>query len=102
MDAIIYKMIYKKPNEGENEITTDENFEGDDIEKNKVNPEKKEGKENKVIKLNILGREFVKNNENKCKLIINNKKHKLKEFIFFKDNQFIIDDNIKVFIKLSM
>ena len=31
--------------------------------------------------LNILGKAFVKNNRNKAKLIINNKKYYLKEYI---------------------
>ena len=38
--------------------------------------------------IKILGKDFVKNNKNKGKLIINNKKSKLKEFIH-------IDKNIK-------
>ena len=32
-------------------------------------------------KIRILGKDFVKNNKNKGKLIINNKKYKLEEFI---------------------
>ena len=42
----------------------------------------------------ILGNDFVKNNKNKGKLIINNKKYKLKEFINkeeFKDNKIKIN-----------
>ena len=34
--------------------------------------------------IRILGNDFVKNNKNKGKLIINNKKYKLKEFINIK------------------
>ena len=31
-------------------------------------------------KLKIFGKSFVDNNENKCKIIYNNKKYKLKEY----------------------
>jgi len=37
-------------------------------------------------KIRILGHDFVKNNKNKAKLIINNKKHKLEEFININKN----------------
>ena len=46
----------------------------------------------------ILGYDFVKNNKNKAKLIINNKKCELKEFI---NGEEIIDDKIKVNMILS-
>ena len=38
-------------------------------------------KENQSDNIRLLGEDFVKNNKNKGKLIINNKKYKLKEFI---------------------
>ena len=53
----------------------------------------------KIVKINekdnirILGNDFVKNNKNKGKLIINNKKYKLKEFINCKEFK---DDIIKI------
>ena len=50
--------------------------------------------ENENYYIRILGKDFVKKNENKGKLIINNKKYKLKEFIKakeFKDNQIKIN-----------
>ena len=43
--------------------------------------------------IRILGKAFVKNNKNKAKLIINNKKYNLKEFI---NSQEIKDDKIKI------
>ena len=46
----------------------------------------------------ILGNDFVKNNENKGKLIINNKKYKLKEFINIKEFK---KDKIKIYMILS-
>jgi len=45
-------------------------------------------------KIRILGNDFVKNNKNKVKLIINNKKYKLKEFINVKE--FFKSDIIKI------
>ena len=44
-------------------------------------------------KTRILGFNFVKNNKNKAKLIINNKKYKLKEFLNKKEYK---DDIIKI------
>ena len=42
----------------------------------KNNKEKlKNSEANEIVKLNILGSNFLKNNKNKAKLIINNKKH---------------------------
>ena len=46
----------------------------------------------------ILGKEFVKNNSNKGRLVINNKKCKLKEFI---ENKKIKKDKLKIGIILS-
>ena len=46
--------------------------------------------ENQSDNIRLLGKDFVKNNKNKGKLIINNKKYKLKEFINdkeFKDDK---------------
>ena len=48
--------------------------------------------------IRILGKDFVKNNKNKGKLIINNKKYKLKEFININE---IKNDIIKINIILS-
>ena len=48
--------------------------------------------------IRILGYYFVKNNKNKAKLIINNKKYNLKEFI---NNKIFINDKIKINIILS-
>ena len=52
-------------------------------------------KENKSDNIRLLGKDFVKNNKNKGKLIINNKKYKLKEFININE----IKNNI---IKINM
>ena len=40
--------------------------------------------EKNTEKLTILGKDFIKNNKNKCKLIINNKKCQLKDIILIK------------------
>ena len=48
--------------------------------------------------IRILGKDFVKNNKNKGKLIINNKKYKLKEFI---NSNEIKNDIIKINMILS-
>jgi len=53
---------------------------------------------NKNDNIRILGNDFVKNNKNKGKLIINNKKYKLKEFIKTKEFK---DDKIKINMILS-
>ena len=42
--------------------------------------------EEKIDILKILGDEFVKNNKNRGKIIINNKKYQIKEFIKIKIN----------------
>jgi len=75
MESIRFKMIYKNINKNDNKEKL-ENYE-----------------ENKLVKLNILGSEFVKNNKNKAKLIINNKKHNLQEFLKIKN---IPNSNIKI------
>ena len=46
---------------------------------------------NKIIR--VLGEEFIRNNRNKCKFIINNKKCNLIEFI---DTSNIKEDEIKI------
>ena len=66
MEAKIFKMIYKNINKKDN--------------KEKL----KNYKENKEVKLKILGEQFVKNNKNKAKLIVNNKKYNLEQFIILK------------------
>ena len=48
--------------------------------------------------IRILGHDFVKNNKNKAKLMINNKKYSLREFI---DNIQFTDNKIKINIILS-
>ena len=68
MEVEEYKMVYKTKND---EILI--------YELNLIN--KKLYKEIKSDNIRILGKDFVKNNKNKGKLIINNKKYKLKEFI---------------------
>ena len=55
-------------------------------------------KKNENNNIRILGYDFVKNNENKGKLIINNKKYKLKEFINIKEFK---KDKIKIYMILS-
>jgi len=66
----------------------------DKIEKQKIIKKYKEGgfpfddeKDYKEDVIRILGKDFVKQNKNNCKIIYNNKKYKLKEFL----NE--IDDN---------
>ena len=49
-------------------------------------------------KSDILGKVFVKNNKNKGKLIINNKKYNLSEFITTED---IKSDKIKIVLIVS-
>ena len=49
-------------------------------------------------RLNVIGEDFVKNNRNKAKLIINNKKCYLKEFIQINNFQ---KENIKIYMILS-
>ena len=86
MEVERYKMIYSKiiRKELEDELP-------DDVQE----IIDKESKNNNV---RILGEDFVKKNENKGKLIINNKKYKLKEFI---NNYEIKEDKIKINILLS-
>ena len=55
-------------------------------------------KENENDNIRLLGKDFVKNNKNKIKLIINNKKYKLKEFI---NSNEIKNDIIKINIIVS-
>ena len=86
MEEERYKMIYtKKINEELKDKLPD------DVKK----LIDKESKDNNV---RILGKDFVKNNKNKGKLIRNNKKYKLKEFI---NSNEIKNDIIKINIILS-
>ena len=86
MEVERYKMIYTKKI---NEVLKSVLFYGlDEI----IN------KENKIDNIRLLGKDFVKNNKNKGKLIINNKKYKLKEFI---NSNEIKNDIIKINIILS-
>ena len=107
MEVTIYKMIFKTPKE--DDYNEEEDYEENDIEENNEeenhleenseedNLEEKK-QENKEVKLKILDIEFLKNNKNKAKLIINNKKYNLKQFLKIKDYS---DDNIKVKIILN-
>ena len=54
--------------------------------------------ENKSDNIRLLGKDFLKNNKNKGKLIINNKKYELKEFININE---IKGDKIKIYMILS-
>ena len=53
--------------------------------------------ENKSDNIRLLGKDFLKNNKNKGKLIINNKKYELKEFI---NSNEIKGDKIKIYMIL--
>ena len=72
MEFDIYTMIYK-------------------FEKNKINNNGSNGDEFDKPNIKICGHEFVRNNKNKAKLIINNKKYHLTEFIDIINE----DDDIK-------
>ena len=72
-------------------------MDGKYIEEENNDIEEKNGKDNENIGeeneednekglLRILGKEFIKNNKNKGKLIINNKRYKLEEYIKIEDN----------------
>ena len=108
MEEEIYKMIFKR----NYEITEDDIFqkvqelykklkifkETDDNEFIKAfNDEissfmkNRKALNNKIIR--VLGEEFIRNNRNKCKFIINNKKCNLIEFI---DTSNIKEDEIKI------
>ena len=87
MDSEIYKMIYiDKINE---ELEYELGLYIIDFEIHK---------EIKSDNIRILGHYFIKNNKNKSKLIINNKKYNLKEFINI--NEFK-EDKIKIKIILN-
>ena len=86
MDIILYKMIYKKEKKKKQRKTKDKD--------KKAN--KKDIYEDNI---RILGKHFVKNNINKGKLIIKNKKYKLKEF--FEINDDINENNIKISMILN-
>jgi len=86
MEEERYKMIYissivKESRDKANDLINKKNF-----------------KEIKNDNIRIFGHDFVKNNKNKVKLIINNKKHNLKEFI---NNKEFIDNKIKIIIILD-
>ena len=71
----------------------------EDMEEKKYDINKEEiGEKNKYVKLKIFGSEFVKNNKNKTKLIIDNKKHSIKEFLLIRE---IKDGKLKVNLTLS-
>ena len=79
MNSSIYKLIYKYDKKPDYDIFTSEC--------------KKENEKNEIIK--ILGEKYVKNNKNKVKICINNKKYKLKSFL---NVQEIKSEKIKVII----
>ena len=86
MEVERYKMIYtKKINE---ELKLKKHY----IVRNIID------KENKSDNIRLLGKDFLKNNKNKGKLIINNKKYELKEFI---NSNEIKGDKIKIYMILS-
>ena len=87
MEVSIYKLIYK--------TKIDKKLE-DKILHADIEPKvKKEFKSNKYIR--ILGHYFVKNNKNKAKLVINNKKSKLKELVYYvRGPEKFKDDKLKI------
>ena len=99
MEITRHKMIYKKnykkiKKENNRQIfkIIEEYEEEEEIEEEE---EEEEEKEEEKENLRIFGFDFVKNNKNKIKLIINNKKSYLKEFIKIND----INGN---YIKINM
>ena len=85
-----FKMIYK-PNENKNEKKKKlEEFK----EYNSFHFE--DDKEYSGDILRILDKYFIKQNKNKCKLIYNNKKYKLKEYFEEIDNNYKDKDVIKL------
>ena len=87
MEVERYKMI----------LTTKVNKELKD-EKTELYIEEKVKDEMLNDNIRILGHDFVKNNKNKAKLIINNKKYGLKDFVNYKE---FINDKIKINMILS-
>ena len=97
----MFKLIYKHPNKKDK----NKDYEGEDYEEEEGFDEKdykknneKNDEEDNFVDLKILGSEFVKNNKNKGKLIINNKKYNFTEFIKIQNVKY---DNIKVIIIFS-
>ena len=85
MEVEIYKMIYiAKINK--------------QMEKEIKDYKREVQEEMKSNNLRILGYAFVKNNRNKAKLIINNKKYNIKEYINIKETK---DDNLKIKMALN-
>ena len=77
MEIEKYKMIYKKKFDEEQDVYFDEEFSREQLSDD----------------IRILGPNFVKNNKNKAKLIINNKKNILKELV---DIKVFPSDKIKI------
>lgn len=107
MDIIRYKMIYKYENNQENEKENEEGYEEEkgegyeeeneeEYEDEYEESSEEEIEENYILK--VLGKVFVKTNQNKCKLVINNRKRELKEFISFKK---IKGNKIKLYMIIS-
>ena len=88
MEYDFHTMLYIIPKKDEYEESDEYEYEENNEYKYEENNEYENGKnkdfrinnKNKV-KLRILGKYFCRNNKNKGKLIINNKKSELKEFI---------------------
>ena len=71
--------------------------------KNEKSEENSDEEENTVLgnieeEIKILGEEFIKNNKNKGKLVIKNRKHPLKEFIDIRD---VKEDKFKIYLIFS-
>ena len=56
---------------------------------------------NKESKLRILGKKFVNNNKNKCKIIFNNKEYELKEYLDDIDKNYNDKNSISMNLMLN-
>ena len=63
-----------------------------DTDKNEINIIYKKDKKQKKNQIRIFGKEFVKNNKDKCYMIINNRKYDLREKFTIKDDEL----NVKI------
>ena len=95
MEMSLHKMIYKIEKKIKRKPWR--------LFKNKKSEENPDDEEDKVIgnveeKIKILDEEFIKNNINKGKLVIRNKKHSFKEFIDIKN---VKEDELKIYLILS-
>ena len=105
---IIYALIefnkfLNNPNDEVNEEkVNDEEVNEEEVKENK-NEEEEKVNEITIIykikdKIKLFGKEFVQNNKNNCKIVIDNKEHELVEYIDKKD----IDENINKKKKLTI